>query len=108
MLRRGLSGTVESGHEHRHFSNGRPVTRGQTARIAILLTLGAAFASLFAFGSRVHADVTYTYNSDSQLTQVCNNVSGQAAAYGYDPDGNITGVTPTSCPTLTPTATATP
>ena len=79
--------------------------RGQTARIAILLILGVGFASLVTFGSRVLADVTYQYDADGRLTEVCNG-SGQCVTYAYDPDANITAVSLTSSPT--PTATATP
>lgn len=82
-----------------------PVRKRQTARIMAVLVASAAFASLFALGSGVRADVTYTYNSHGRLTQVCNG-SGQGVTYGYDPDGNITSVRPTPC--ATPTATATP
>ena len=73
------------------------------ARVAILLSAVMAFASLFALGSMVRADVTYQYNSDGELTQVKNG-SGQCVTYGYDSDGNITAVT--DC--VYPTATATP
>jgi|GEM_PF-5576706 len=63
---------------------------------------------LLAAISLVLADVTYKYNPDGRLTQVCNG-SGQAAIYGYDGDGNITSVIPCSCGNCpTPTATATP
>lgn len=64
-----------------------------------------AVVLLFLAISLVLADVTYRYDPDGRLTEVCNG-SGQAVTYGYDPDGNIASIVPTSCPT--PTATATP
>jgi YD repeat-containing protein len=74
--------------------------RGSSLAIpAFVLTL-----LLVAF-SLVLADVTYQYDKDGRLTQVCN-PSGQGVKYIYDSDGNITNITPTPC--ATPTATATP
>jgi YD repeat-containing protein len=55
--------------------------------------------------SLVLADVTYQYDKDGRVTEVCA-PSGQAVTYGYDHDGNISSVLHTICPT--PTATATP
>ncbi len=53
--------------------------------------------------------ITYSYDPDGRLTEVCNNESGHAAIYSYDGDGNITSVIPCSCGSCpTPTATATP
>ena len=73
-----------------------------------LVVSAFTIALLLAAISLVLADVTYTYNPDGRLTEVCNG-SGQAAIYGYDGDGNITSVIPCSCASCpTPTATATP
>jgi YD repeat-containing protein len=75
----------------------------QVRRSALVSTLGLVL--LFVAFSLGLADVTYQYDKDGRLTQVCN-PSGQGAKYIYDSDGNITNITPTPC--ATPTATATP
>jgi YD repeat-containing protein len=79
-----------------------PVSR---LRHFALVVSASALTLLLVAISLVLADVTYTYNPDGRLTEVCNSL-GQAAKYGYDSDGNITAITRTPCPT--PTATATP
>ncbi|MGC1398537.1 RHS repeat domain-containing protein [Candidatus Binatus sp.] len=75
------------------------VRRSALVASAFVLTLLLLAISL------VLADVTYQYDKDGRVTEVCNG-SGRGVTYGYDPDGNISSVVPTSCPT--PTATATP
>jgi len=74
-------------------------------RRSALVVSALAFVLLMSAISLVLADVTYKYDPDGRLTNVCNG-SGQAVTYNYDADGNITSIVPTSCPT--PTATATP
>jgi len=71
----------------------------------MLVVSGFAFTLLLIAISLVLADVTYTYDKDGRLTQVCNG-SGQAATYVYDPDGNITQIADTASPgTVSPLVT---
>jgi YD repeat-containing protein len=76
----------------------------QFRRSSVVISAFVLTLLLVAF-SFVLADVTYQYDKDGRLTEVCR-PDGRAVTYGYDPDGNIASVVPTSCPT--PTATATP
>jgi len=72
--------------------------RSSLAIPAFVLTL-----LLLAFSLGL-ADVKYQYDADGRL--ICVNGPSGGVAYSYDPDGNITSVAHTICPT--PTATATP
>ena len=78
-----------------------------TSRVWHLTLVVCAFTLILLYVtiSLVLADVTYQYDKDGRVTEVCA-PSGQAVTYGYDPDGNISSVLHTICPT--PTATATP
>lgn len=71
----------------------------------VIVVSACTLALLFVAISLVLADVTYTYDQDGRVIEVCNG-SGQGVTYGYDPDGNIVAISPTPC--ATPTATATP
>jgi YD repeat-containing protein len=80
------------------------ISASRAQRSSLVLPAFVLTFLLMAF-SLVLADVTYQHDKDGRLTEVCR-PDGRAVTYGYDPDGNIASVVPTSCPT--PTATATP